>query len=307
LPKLLEVENLSVEIQGLPVIKAASFELFENETVALIGESGAGKTVLSQALTKLNPGNSVAGKVFFQGRDLFSRSAIKKNRGKIAYLFQDPFTGLNPLLKVRKQLWEKARISESEQLLWLKKLGLNPAYLSKYPHELSGGERQRLLMLMALALKPQLLIADEPTTFLDAEAQNRAVRLLKEQKQKTALSIFLITHNLHLAASLADRLIIMLGGSLVEEGAAKHLFKRPKHPYTKFLFDAFLTLQKPSAATVLANKPDFEAKTPNPGLCPFYRHCPKAFQPCFQNKPPIFTFSDGRVACFLYQTAQERP
>jgi len=254
--KILEVRNLEIHFgEGKNLVKAVngvSFEVYARETVALVGESGSGKSVTALALAKLvpqPPGRYVGGTINFKGREILklSSSSLRKLRGnEIAYIFQEPATSLNPVFKVGYQIGEALRLhrkgvdvkAEIYRLLDLVKIQ-NPKRVAKsYPHELSGGMQQRVMIAMALACNPDLLIADEPTTALDVTVQKGILELLANLRDEYGLSILLITHNFGLLIGITDRVYVMNKGSIVESGTTEQVLRNPQEQYTKNLIAA---------------------------------------------------------------------
>ena len=254
---LLEVRDLSVEFHTaagtVKAVKNVSYHLDRGETLAILGESGSGKSVSSSAIMNLidmPPGKITSGQVLFGGQDLLKLGAGARreiNGRRIAMIFQDPLSHLNPVYTVGWQIaesmtahgisGEKAR---AEALRLVTRVGIpNPqASLAKYPHEFSGGQRQRLMIAMALAMKPDLLIADEPTTALDVTVQAEVLALLGELQRETGMGILIITHDLGVVAEIADRVVVMNAGEVVETGLARDVYHNPQHPYTRKLIGA---------------------------------------------------------------------
>jgi peptide/nickel transport system ATP-binding protein len=254
---LLEVRNLSVEFHTAGgVVKAVrdmSYHLDRGETLAILGESGSGKSVSSSAIMNLidmPPGRISSGEILLDGVDLLKMPLSERreiNGRKIAMIFQDPLSHLNPVYTVGWQIREAltthgtdAAKAQAEALRLLGRVGIpDPAHaLDKYPHEFSGGQRQRVMIAMALALRPDLLIADEPTTALDVTVQAEVLALLKELQRETGMAVLIITHDLGVVAEIADRVVVMEKGVLVEAGTVREVYKNPQHPYTKKLIAA---------------------------------------------------------------------
>ncbi|MDX0451883.1 dipeptide ABC transporter ATP-binding protein [Sinorhizobium medicae] len=254
---LLEVRNLSVEFHTaagvVHAVKSISYHLDKGETLAILGESGSGKSVSSSAIMNLidmPPGRISGGKILLDGRDLLTMPAEERrevNGRRVAMIFQDPLSHLNPVYSVGWQIAEamtthglagsKAR---EEGLRLLRRVGIPEPEraMRKYPHEFSGGQRQRVMIAMALALRPDLLIADEPTTALDVTVQAEVLKLLKELQRETGMAVLIITHDLGVVAEIADRVVVMEKGTLVEAGTVREIYKNPQHPYTRKLIAA---------------------------------------------------------------------
>ena len=255
---LLEVRHLTIRFApgGAPAVDDVSLHLDEGETLAVVGESGSGKSVTALALTRLLPEPPTRyerGEILLAGRDLLKlpeRELRAVRGGQIAYVFQDPATSLNPVFTVRQQMAEvlglhrpevgrSRRAQDAEIVRELAEVGITEPEkrLRAYPHQLSGGMAQRVGIAMALACRPKLLVADEPTTALDPTVQRQIIDLLKELKGRFGMSILLITHNFGIIGGLADRVAVMFRGKLVEEGPAEEVLRAPRHPYTKALID----------------------------------------------------------------------
>ncbi len=254
---LLEVRNLSVEFHTaagtVKAVRNVSYHLDRGETLAILGESGSGKSVSSSAIMNLidmPPGKITSGEVIFDGQDLLKLGAGARreiNGRRIAMIFQDPLSHLNPVYTVGWQIAEALRCHDipaaaasAEALRLVARVGIpDPeTALAKYPHEFSGGQRQRLMIAMALAMKPDLLIADEPTTALDVTVQAEVLALLEELQRETGMGILIITHDLGVVAEIADRVVVMNAGEVVETGTARAVYHDPKHPYTRKLIGA---------------------------------------------------------------------
>ena len=255
---LLEVRHLTIRFApgATPAVDDVSLSIGEGETLAVVGESGSGKSVTALALTRLLPEPPTryeGGEILLAGRDLLQlpERELRAVRGKqIAYVFQDPATSLNPVLTVRQQMAEVLalhrpevgrgrRVQDAEIVRELAEVGITEPEkrLRAYPHQLSGGMAQRVGIAMALACRPKLLVADEPTTALDPTVQRQIIDLLKELKGKFGMSILLITHNFGIIGGLADWVAVMFRGKLVEEGMAEEVLRAPRHPYTRALID----------------------------------------------------------------------
>lgn len=251
---LLDIQDLTIAFNGAggrkEAVRGISFHVDKGETVAVVGESGSGKSVTALSVTRLLPAApicEVSGKVLFDGTDLMplGQEAIRPYRGKeIAYIFQEPSTSLNPVFTVGYQIEEAIRLHRpeirdvgAEVVRVLDLVGIHqPALRAKdYPHQLSGGMQQRVMIAMALACQPKVLIADEPTTALDVTIQAQIMDLLKELKEKLSMSVLLITHNFGIVSGFADRVVVMFRGKIVEQGATSEVLRAPQHPYTQAL------------------------------------------------------------------------
>lgn len=251
---VLEVKNLEIVFQSdfgtNTVTDSISFEVRQGEMLGIVGESGCGKSVTSLSVMGLLPANGTiqAGEILFEGKDLvkLSEKEMDTVRGKeISMIYQDSLASLNPVFSIGNQMTEPLRIhlgmskkeARARAVELLKKVGLPDAEaaMKKYPHELSGGQRQRVMIAMALACRPKLLIADEPTTALDVTIQAQIMRLIRGIRQEIDMSMILITHDIGLVAQMADRVLVMYAGQIIEEAEVRELFKNPKHPYTRAL------------------------------------------------------------------------
>ncbi len=247
---ILNIRNLTVTIAGRRVVDDVSLELYPGKVTAIVGESGSGKTLTALSLLDLLPQSSVKekGEVFFRGKDIFSleKEEMRQLRGKhIAMVFQEPFTALNPVMRISEQISESivthektasAKVSARvKDLLDMVKLG--PEILKKYPHELSGGMRQRVVMAIALACGPEVLILDEPTTALDVSIQKDILDLVMRIQQERQFSILFITHDFSIVNLLADEVCVMKEGKIVEKGEKDNVLRKPQHEYTRKLID----------------------------------------------------------------------
>src|SRR5438045_2955233 len=301
---LLEVENLQTHFRTPDGINRAvdgvSFEVREGETLALVGESGCGKSVTALSILRLipEPPGKIAGAIRLQGRDLLRLSdrAMRDIRGNdISMIFQEPMTSLNPVLTIGRQLGETLRLhhgisrkaAEDRAVEMLNLVGIPEARrrLREYPHQFSGGMRQRVMIAMALACNPKLLIADEPTTALDVTIQAQILDLMRDLKHRVGAAIVLITHDLGVVAEVAERVIVMYAGRKVEEAAVGLLFNDPKHPYTQGLLGSMPKLGSSlhGTETRLAEIPGLvpSLKQKIPG-CVFAGRCPRVTDLCRQ-------------------------
>jgi oligopeptide transport system ATP-binding protein len=316
---LLHVEDLHVHFRTddgvVRAVNGVSFDLAAGETLGIVGESGSGKTVTNLALLGLipqPPGVVERGRALYRGRDLLqlSNADLAKIRGKqIAMIFQDPMTALNPFLTVGDQISEVTRLhlkhapaqARKHAIEMLAKVGI-PApdrRIDDYPHQFSGGMRQRVMIAMALACQPEVLIADEPTTALDVTIQAQMLELIKELQQSQGTAVILITHALGVVASVCDRVIVMYAGQIAEEAAVESLFARPQHPYTLGLMQSIPRWDAPTGEPLVAiagQPPDM--LHPPPG-CPFHPRCSFVLDQCPREMPPLETaVHGGRKACW---------
>ncbi len=255
-PPLLCVENLRVSFrtEGPPVeaVRGVSFDIAEGETVALVGESGSGKSATALALARLLPSPPAVyagGRVLFEGVDTLAMPSadLRRLRGKgLAYIFQEPGTSLNPVFRIRTQIREVLDLHRpdvgdpaGEVARLLETVGIRDAAqrMRDYPHQLSGGMQQRVMIAMALAGRPRLLVADEPTTALDVTIQKQVMDLLKDLKSRLGMAVLLITHNFGIVSGFADRVLVMFRGKIVEQGPTANVLSAPSHPYTRALID----------------------------------------------------------------------
>ena len=315
---LLEVKDLRVYFHSedgtVKAVDGISFDLKQGETLGIVGESGSGKTVANLSLMRLipePPGEILSGSVVLGGRDVlkFSATELRDLRGKqMAMIFQDPMTALNPFMRVSKQLMEVTQLhlghtkvqAREHAIKMLENVGIPdaPERVDSYPHEFSGGMRQRVMIAMALSCRPELLIADEPTTALDVTIQAQILRLLGSLRERHGTAIVLITHDLGVVAQVCDRVGVMYAGQLVEIASVDELFTAPRHPYTRALLAALpATGQSPGSLRVIEGAvPDLSA--PPPG-CRFAPRCPHRMPEC-QVVPPLALGPSGQqIACWL--------
>jgi oligopeptide/dipeptide ABC transporter ATP-binding protein len=315
---LLEVRDLRVDFhhggRTIRAVNGLSYALSVGRTLAVIGESGSGKTVSSRAIMGLLPATaSVSGSVRFEGKELLGLSdkAMRRHRGAdIAMVFQDPSRSLNPTMRIGAQIAEAvrshARVDRARardralELLKLVRLPSPEQRLHEYAHQLSGGMRQRVVIAIALASKPRLLIADEATTALDVTTQAQIMELLRDLQRQLGMALVMISHDLGLAASFADEVVVMYAGQAVEQAPTRELFAHVRMPYTKALLDAIPRVERPSHTplpVVSGRPPDLAAL---PAGCPFAPRCPKAQDLCRETAPPLEEGSPGhRWACWF--------
>jgi len=284
----------------------------KGETLGLVGESGCGKSTLGFSILRLipPPGKIVGGKIIFEGSDLTAKneSEMREIRGKhISMIFQDPMTSLNPLMKIGDHLTEtitthmnipkKEAMEKAKTLLY--SLGILPERINDYPHQFSGGMRQRVVIGLALALDPDIVIADEPTTSLDVIVEAQILELLKKMKKAYNLTLILITHNIGIVAEMADHIAVMYAGKIVELSDALSLFDKPLHPYTKALLESIpnIKLSEQVLEAIPGMPPDLLSP---PKGCRFNPRCPHAFKKCFEIEPELVKVGKDRfVACYL--------
>ena len=325
--KILDVKNLHVYFDTyagvVKAIRDVSFHVNKGESLAIVGESGSGKSVTVQTVMKLipmPPGRIASGEILFKDRDIvkMNEAEMRKIRGgEIGMIFQDPMTSLNPTMTVGKQIAEgimmHQKVSHKEamakELEMLKAVNIpNPEErLNSYPHQFSGGMRQRVVIAIALACNPDLLIADEPTTALDVTVQAQILDLMNELKSKMNTAIILITHDLGVVADLAERVIVMYGGEIMEEASVHDIFKDPKHPYTWGLIKSIPRLdidrEKEKLSSIDGTPPDLF----NPPVgCPFAPRCEYAMEICKKEKPGMINGGNNhRVSCWLLDERAE--
>jgi peptide/nickel transport system ATP-binding protein len=325
-PPLLQVTDLRTYFHtpaGVArAVDGVSFAVGARETVGIVGESGCGKSVTALSILRLiqAPGRIEGGsRIEFEGKDLMTIEdrVIRHIRGnRIAMVFQEPMTALNPVFTVGDQVAEVARVhaGASRRDAWaraIEMLGLvgipSPADRAKaYPHQLSGGMRQRVLIAMALVMNPALVIADEPTTALDVTIQAQILELLQELQERFGTSIMLITHDLGVIAEVADRVIVMYGGEIVEQATVDELFAHPHHPYTEGLLNAMPRVggHRERLAVIPGTVPP---PTAWPSGCRFHDRCPFAWERCTREHPPLYQIGVGHVSrCHLADEPQRR-
>ena len=319
---LLAVDNLSVAFPGaagdVEVVRRLSFEIAPGEFLGLVGESGCGKSITALALLRLvpGPGRITGGRILLDGEDLRQRdekSMRQVRGGRIGMVFQEPATALNPVLSVGFQIAEAVRVhhpvsrrearDEAARLLELVAIPAPRQRLKDYPHQLSGGQRQRVMIAIALAARPDLVIADEPTTALDVTVQAQILELLESLRQKLGLAVLLITHDLAVVAETCDRVVVMYAGQAVEEAPVPRLFAGPAHPYTRGLLAAVPRLGGAARGGDLLTIP---GQVPEPGRlpagCAFHPRCAEVVDECRHQVPPIYDLGEGqRARCFLHR------
>jgi len=318
---IISVKNLSVHFDTedgvAKAVQNVSFDIERGQTFALVGESGCGKSVTALAMMRLipvPPGKIVTGSIEFEGSNLLELNdrRMRHIRGnKIAMIFQEPMTSLNPVFTVGDQIAEAVMLHQNKdyESAWvdaveiLKQVGINDPErrVSEYPHQMSGGMRQRIMIAMAMSCKPDLLIADEPTTALDVTIQAQILDLIKELQEKTNMSVLLITHDLGVVAERADEVGVMYASRLVEHGTAGQIFKNPLHPYTQGLLRSLPRLGFEGSRLEV-----IPGTVPNPlefpSGCKFHPRCPigKNDEKCRTQEPPLIAFEGNRCSACWY-------
>ncbi|WP_411680857.1 ABC transporter ATP-binding protein [Clostridium thailandense] len=317
---LLEVKNLKTQFKvkgGLVnAVDGVDFDIDKGEVVAIVGESGSGKSVTSLSIMGLipnPPGKVIDGEIIFSGEDLLkkNKNELQQIRGnKISMIFQEPMTSLNPVYTIGRQISEtlikhknmnkKEAQKEAVKMLELVGIPSPEKRVNDFPHQLSGGMRQRVMIAMALACNPELLIADEPTTALDVTIQAQILDLMLKLKEKFNTSIMLITHDLGVVAEVADRVVVMYCGKVVEKALAGELFENPMHPYTIGLLNSIPKIDEDKDKLFM-----IPGTVPNPlempSGCAFSDRCDKCMPKCKESMPPLVEHEDRQVRCFLYE------
>ena len=314
---ILEIKDLSIDypisIGTVEAVRNVSFRLDEGQTLGIVGESGCGKSTLGLSFLRLlrAPGRIIGGEILYKGRDIveMKQDELMKLRGQnIAMVFQNPLTSLDPLFSIEDHFYEtlkqhnpKIKRNEAAELSGkiLESLSIDKKRLYEFPHQLSGGMRQRIMIGLGLILNPDILIADEPTTSLDVIVEAGFIDLLARLQKEYNLSIILISHNLGLVAEMADRIMVMYGGKVMEIGSAEKIFASPLHPYTEGLIGCVpnIKLEQESLISMPGNPPDLVNP---PGGCRFSPRCPKAMDICREKEPSIIDLNGHQVACWLH-------
>ena len=324
MPTILEVKELSVSFKinkkWVTAVEDISFSIDAGETLGIVGESGCGKSVTSMSILHLLPEATSRihhGEVCYKGRDLvpLSNREMSDVRGKeISMIFQDSMTSLNPVVPIGRQLAEAVGIhtpmtkhqanQKAVELLKQVDISSPEKRMKEYPFQLSGGMRQRVMIAMALAQNPSVIIADEPTTALDVTIQAQILSLMQEMKQKSDAAIMLITHDMGVVAEMSDRIMVMYAGMVMEYGKSSEIFKAPKHPYTKGLLASIPRKDRDVEAlyTIEGTVPTLQTM---PQGCRFCTRCTEATERCRTQRPPIFTVGTRQVRCWNYETAKE--
>ena len=318
--ELLTVNHLKTEFyhgkELMPAVDDISFRVKKGEILGIVGESGCGKSVTAMSIMRLIPeraGKITSGEILFNGVDLHKlpyKEFLKHSGCDISMIFQEPLSSLNPLhtcghqiaesLMLHKGMKKAAAMAEAVRLMELVGIPFPEKRVGEYPHQLSGGMRQRVMIAMSVACKPKLLIADEPTTALDVTIQAQIITILKDLKEKIGMSVLFITHDLGLIANVADRVITMYAGNIVEEAEMHDFFRRQRHPYTQGLLKSLPNPNSKDARMYVIEGmvPSIREKIVG---CKFYDRCTRRVDRCKEARPPLVTLeSDRRVACWLY-------
>ncbi|GIO19950.1 ABC transporter ATP-binding protein [Oceanobacillus oncorhynchi subsp. incaldanensis] len=317
---LLSVHQLKAHFQSeyglVKAVDGINFDVYQGETVCIVGESGCGKSVTAMSIMGLLPDTSkVEGEINLAGKDLtkLSKGNMRRIRGnELSMIFQEPMTSLNPVMTIGEQMTEvllehqaiskKQATKKSLELIKMVGIGRGEQIIKSYPHQLSGGMLQRVMIAIALACDPKMLIADEPTTALDVTIQAQVLNLLQDLKEETNMSMLLITHDLGVVAEVADRVVVMYAGKVVEQGTVEEIFANPKHPYTKGLLQAkpVLGSRKKKLYTIPGQVPKLVDLKPS---CYFADRCEHCMKICTQQTPELKSddSSEHKVACWLYE------
>ncbi|MDO4297680.1 MAG: ABC transporter ATP-binding protein [Lachnospiraceae bacterium] len=317
--KILDVQHLKTYFRtdaGLTkAVNDVSFSVEKGKTLGIVGESGCGKSITSLSIMGLveKPGEVVGGKIFMEGENLLDKTEkeMRTIRGKkIAMIFQEPMTSLNPVFTIGQQIMEALMLHEKMtkqqarqkgiEMLKLVKIPLAEKRFDEYPHQLSGGMRQRVMIAMALCCNPELLICDEPTTALDVTIQAQILTLINELKEKTGTSVMMITHDLGVIAEVADDVMVMYAGKVVEHATCDQIFEKPMHPYTHGLMNCIPKLDDDDSkelSVIEGMVPSFDDM---PKGCAFCPRCPEAMDICKEKMPKLAETDGRKVRCFKY-------
>lgn len=321
--KLLKIENLTVEYhtdeEVVHAVNNVSLEINYGENVALVGETGAGKTSIAKAILRILPQRQsriVSGKIFVNGQDIneLDEKAMRKIRGnKIAMIFQDPMTSLNPVEKVGDQIAEAIeiheKVSRAEALRraidMMELVGIPGERSSEYPHQFSGGMKQRVVIAMALACKPELLLADEPTSALDVTIQAQVLEMMQQLREKLNTSVLMITHDLGIVAQMCEKVAVVYAGEIVEFGTTEEIYDHTAHPYTQGLFGSLPNLDSTSKR-LKAIKGLMPDPTNLPAGCNFCERCPYAASICQEQNPDYVEYKPGHFVKCFYPKEEEK-
>jgi oligopeptide/dipeptide ABC transporter ATP-binding protein len=316
---LLSARGLEVHFAAaggaIRAVDGVDLDLLPGETLAVVGESGCGKSTLARALIGLQPATS--GSIRFSGEEVGgrSRAALRPLRRQMQLVFQDPYASLNPRLTVSTILEEPLllhdratrRNADEKVCSLLEQVGLDPALRRRYPHEFSGGQRQRISIARALAVEPKVLLCDEVTSALDVSVQAQILELLKSLQKKLGLSYLFITHDLGVVRFIADRVLVMYVGQVVELRETESLFEGPAHPYTQGLLASVPELRAAAGKRERPIAGEVPSPARPPSGCRFHPRCPKAFERCPRELPVLYAIPAGQSRCFLNDPEQEPP
>ena len=318
--KILEIKDLFVKFPmdggAINAVNGVNLSLGKGETLGVVGESGCGKSVTMSTILRLvkTPPARIEGEIYYKGQNILDMPMrdFTRIRGKeISMIFQEPMTSLDPVIKIGPQIAESLMLHEkllknaamAKALELLKQVEIPNAEkrINDYPHQLSGGMRQRVMIAMALACKPQILLADEPTTALDVTIQAQIMDLIKKLRGEYGMSIMIVTHDLGVISDVADRVVVFYSGQIVEEAHTADLFKHPKHPYTKGLLACIPTLQT-KAQRLQVIEGNIADPANRPSGCPFHPRCRYATERCRKENPKLYPCGDGHMAaCHLVE------
>lgn len=323
--QLIDVKNLKTYFYTddgvVPAVNDVSFSINKGETLGVVGESGCGKSITSLSIMRLiqsPPGKIIGGEILFKGSNLLSKTEdeMRKIRGNdIAMIFQEPMTSLNPVFTVGQQITEAIKLHQKVdkkearekaiEMLKLVNIPIPEKRIDEYPHQLSGGMRQRVMIAMALSCNPELLICDEPTTALDVTIQAQILNLICELKNKLNAAIMMITHDLGVISEIADNVMVMYGGKVVEYGSAKEVFKNPLHPYTIGLMSSIprLDCDREELSVIRGMVPSYDNM---PNGCLFNPRCDFAKEICSQKLPELIDKNGHQVRCWKYTEQWEK-
>lgn len=315
--KIIEIKDLTVEYRTdeatIHAVNGINLTVEKGETLGLVGETGAGKTTIARAIMRIlqtPPAKVCGGEILYNGEDIMKKTEkeMRRIRGnRIAMIFQDPMTALNPIETVGSQITEAVKqhnklskaAAQTRAAAMLEMVGIPSERFNEYPHQFSGGMKQRVVIAMALACNPELLLADEPTTALDVTIQAQVIEMMQNLKEQLGTSVVLITHDLGVVAGFCQKVAVIYAGEVVEYGTVYHIFKRPAHPYTLGLFGSLprLNSKKRRLSPIKGLMPD---PTCLPKGCSFAERCPRATEKCFQTRPEVQEKEEGHtVKCFF--------